>query len=90
MFNVEILKGIGWVEEHQRALLAYQISKITHTLSAVATEDGSVGRLNFLDNKTIVPKRFCDADTNGGSQFHAKTLVSRILMSHCYLLMRAS
>lgn len=37
MFSVEVLKGIGQGLKHQRVLLVYQISKITHTLSAVAS-----------------------------------------------------
>jgi len=41
-------------------------------------------------NKTVVPKGFWDADTKGGSQFSAKTLVSRSLLSHCCQLIGSS
>lgn len=90
MFCVEVLKDIGRGQEHQVFCLPTRYPRSPTPFQPLPEEDGSVGRLNFLGNKAIVPKRFCDADTNGGSQFHARTLVSRILMCHCYLLMRSS
>lgn len=75
MFTVEVLKDIGWGQSIKGLCLPSRYPRSSTPLRPLPTEGGSVGRLDFLGNKTLVPKRFCDADTNGGSQFCPKTRV---------------